>query len=401
MFSQNMKFYSSLGNKLKKLNIKQYPEKLIKENSYSYLDNDGFKIKLKYELEKEKKLFGEFIQSMSNYQKLEKERKNNYFSRLKGFKDNDEEKRMIEFRERRLKEILGLKKRRELLEENKSSIYFNDINSNIGNYLIQEKKRTNKISKEIIFRSPNDSPNNKIQTFNYNNLSCLNSSVNSENIHNNRKHLRFLETNTSNLMPNIIRKRIHLNKSSNNVTGVKKQMSLFQLKLKNNNNLKEIQRSQMISEKDTTNTNLNPNDSTSLNFNTNFTNNKNNFYGNQVKNIKTSLNKYFFCPNDIQLHGVQIQLRKKTKLKELLSLDKIKDKSKNSLTSNENIKLSSERITEPFHNSISNSNVTNDKGVLLKNKRTIKLKKIKDFKINQLPNQLIKSDSIYNLNKGN
>ena len=393
-----MQFYSSLGKKLKKLNKKQYSDKFIEENSYSYLDKDGFKIKLKNELEKEKKLFGEFIQNMSNYQKIEKERRNNYFSRLKGYKNNDQEKRMIEFREQRLKEILKLKKRRELLEENKSTINFSEINSNLGNYLIQERKRTNK----IIFRSSNDSPNNKIQTLNYNNLSLLNSSVNSENIHNNRKHLRFLETNTSNLMPNIIRKRIHLNKSSNNVIGVKKQMSLFQLKLKNNNNLKEIQRSQMISEKDTTNTNLNSNDGASLNFNMNFTNNTNvNSYGNQFKKIKTSLNKYFFCPNDIQLHGMQIQLRKKTNLKEPLSLDKIKEKSKNSLTSNENIKFNSDRITEPFHNSISNSNTTNDKGVLLKNKRIIKLKKIKDFKINQLPNQLMKSDSIYNLNKGN
>jgi hypothetical protein len=210
-----------------------------------------------------------------------------------------------------------------------------------------------------------------------------------------------METNTSNLMPNIIRRKIHLNKSNNNALGIKKQMSLFQLKLKNNNNLKEIQNSQMISEKDSTNTNLNPNDSNSLNFNMNFTSTNNtNSYGNQYKNVKSSLNKYFFYPNDIHLNGVQIQLKKRFKLKGPLSLSKIKNKSGNSLTNNENIKINSEKINEPFHNSISNSNITRNNDIPLKNQRTLKLKKLKEFKINKIPKQLIKNDSIYNLNKG-
>ena len=84
---------------------------------YSILKNSNVKekkqkISSEY-FEKEKKpVRQKTLQEMfeGRYQKLKKERRNNYFSRLKGFKDNDEEKRMIEFREQRLKEKLDLVK---------------------------------------------------------------------------------------------------------------------------------------------------------------------------------------------------------------------------------------------------------------------------------------------------
>ena len=66
MFEEKFKLYSSYGNRLKKLNKIRYHDKIMENKYHSYLDKDGFEIKLKYEIEKEKKLFNQFIHNMRN-----------------------------------------------------------------------------------------------------------------------------------------------------------------------------------------------------------------------------------------------------------------------------------------------------------------------------------------------
>ena len=53
---------------------------------------------------------------MRNYQKVEEEKRKNYLSKMKGYKDMYEENKIIELRRRRLKDILDLKKRKEYID---------------------------------------------------------------------------------------------------------------------------------------------------------------------------------------------------------------------------------------------------------------------------------------------
>ena len=293
MFYQKLKFYSNLGNTLKRLSENKYPEKFIEDKSYSYLDNNGQKVKLKYEIEREKRLFSEFIHNMSNYQKIEEGRRNNYFSRLRGYKDIYEEKKIKDQRKKRFREIFEFKKRREKYEGNKLLVNFKDLKSKIDNYLLEEKNRNIQTTKDIIYRNRDDIHKNKLQKLNHKKFLSLNSSLNSDSNNFSGKKLRGLETNTSNLMTNIIRKRIHLNKSSSELFNQKKQMNLFQSKFKKNQTLRDIT-PLLLSQKDTNNTNLYSNETNSFNLNlsSNIKNRKTLYNSNKIKNIKSSIDRY-------------------------------------------------------------------------------------------------------------
>ena len=379
MFYQKLKFYSNLGNTLKRLSENKYPEKFIEDKSYSYLDNNGQKVKLKYEIEREKRLFSEFIHNMSNYQKLEEGRRNNYFSRLRGYKDIYEEKKIKDQRKKRFREIFEFKKRREKYEGNKLLVNFKDLKSKIDNYLLEEKNRNIQTTKDIIYRNRDDIHKNKLQKLNHKKFLSLNSSLNSESNNFSGKKLRGLVTNTSNLMTNIIRKRIHLNKSSSELFNQKKQMNLFQSKFKKNQTLRDIT-PLLLSQKDTNNTNLYSNETNSFNLNlsSNIKNRKTLYNSYKIKNIKSSIDRYYFNQNNIQINGVKIEWKKDWRTKKPLQLSKIKDKNDSSLNNDEISKINSDKSQNDF---LFNDTHNLSNQIIERDKRTIKLKKLNSIKL--------------------
>ena len=379
MFYQKLKFYSNLGNTLKRLSENKYPEKFIEDKSYSYLDSNGQKVKLKYEIEREKRLFSEFIHNMSNYQKLEEGRRNNYFSRLRGYKDIYEEKKIKDQRKKRFREIFEFKKRREKYEGNKLLVNFKDLKSKIDNYLLEEKNRNIQTTKDIIYRNQDDIHKNKLQKLNHKKFLSLNSSLNSDSNNFSGKKLRGLETNTSNLMTNIIRKRIHLNKSSSELFNQKKQMNLFQSKFKKNQTLRDIT-PLLLSQKDTNNTNLYSNETNSFNLNlsSNIKNRKTLYNSNKIKNIKSSIDRYYFNQNNIQINGVKIEWKKDWRSKKPLQLSKIKDKNDSSLNNDEISKINSDKSQNDF---LFNDTHNLSNQIIERDKRTIKLKKLNSIKL--------------------
>ena len=379
MFYQKLKFYSNLGNTLKRLSENKYPEKFIEDKSYSYLDNNGQKVKLKYEIEREKRLFSEFIHNMSNYQKLEEGRRNNYFSRLRGYKDIYEEKKIKDQRKKRFREIFEFKKRREKYEGNKLLVNFKDLKSKIDNYLLEEKNRNIQTTKDIIYRNRDDIHKNKLQKLNHKKFLSLNSSLNSDSNNFSGKKLRGLETNTSNLMTNIIRKRIHLNKSTSELFNQKKQMNLFQSKFKKNQTLRDIT-PLLLSQKDTNNTNLYSNETNSFNLNlsSNIKNRKTLYNSNKIKNIKSSIDRYYFNQNNIQINGVRIEWKKDWRTKKPLQLSKIKDKNDSNLNNDEISKINSDKSQNDF---LFNDTHNLSNQIIERDKRTIKLKKLNSIKL--------------------
>ena len=404
MFHDKMIFYSSIGNRLKKLYRNNNPPKLFDERSFSYLDNNGEKIKLKYEIEKERRLFNEFISNMRNYKILDEIKRKNYLSKLKGYKGIDEEKKITELRQKRFNDILELRKRRELINRNISLLNVPSIGSVLEKFLMDTKRKRNKFKDELLLQSQgNDNTSyqdlQNINQINQTSLLSYNSSLNTvkTNSQRNKRYLKLFK-HSSNLLRNIIRKRMNMNKSTNNILPKSKnQISLFRLKLHNNRKKIEIN-SQLMSQKETTHTNIFSNESNSAtaNFNstTNYTNKNNiNSYSNKIKSIKSSINKNFFKQNTKPLNGLQIQIKKRFKFDMPLLLDKSKDKNDNSnLTNIENTKLNSLKKNDGCeYNNISTDNRNKSHEV---NKRFYKLKKINHLTFKKLSNNYKASNSL-------
>ena len=404
MFHDKMIFYSSIGNRFKKLYRKNNPPKLFDEKSFSYLDNNGEKIKLKYEIEKERRLFNAFISNMRNYKILDEIKRKNYLSKLKGYKGIDEEKKITELRQKRFNDILELRKRRELINRNISLLNVPSIGSVLEKFLMDTKRKRNEFKNELLLQSQgNDNTSyqdlQNINQINQTSLLSYNSSLNTvkTNSQRNKRNLKLFK-HSSNLLRNIIRKRMNLNKSTNNILQKSKnQISLFRLKLHNNRKKIEIN-SQLMSQKETTHTNIFSNESNSAtaNFNstTNYTNKNNiNSYSNKIKSIKSSINKNFFKQNTKPLNGLQIQIKKRFKFDMPLLLDKSKDKNDNSnLTNIENTKLNSLKKNDGCeYNNISTDNRNKSHEV---NKRFYKLKKINHLTFKKLSNNYKASNSL-------
>ena len=388
MFEEKFKLYSSYGNRLKKLNKIRYHDKIMENKYHSYLDKDGFEIKLKYEIEKEKKLFNQFINDMRNYQKVEEEKRKNYLSKMKGYKDMYEENKIIELRRRRLKDILDLKKRKEYIDTKISLLNTTSLPSNIGYYLLGGKNRNYKNTKEIFLNNINNTNENirknNLKKINYQALLPLNISHNSENTNNSPKQLQFLDSNNYNIMTKIIRRRVHPNFSSSFLWSPEKKINLIHLKIKGNDSSNKLQK-QLLSQKDTNTTNINSNETNSMNLNSTNNTNKINSYNNKINNMKSSVKNYYFYPNDFHLNVTKLNLKNKSESKYPVSLDKIMDRNNISYNNNEMNKLNSD-----FHNNISKSLNDSNQSSLVNNKRWIKLKKIGSLK---LSNHIINNES--------
>ena len=388
MFEEKFKLYSSYGNRLKKLNKIRYHDKIMENKYHSYLDKDGFEIKLKYEIEKEKKLFNQFINNMRNYKKVEEEKRKNYLSKMKGYKDMYEENKIIELRRRRLKDILDLKKRKEYIDTKISLLNTTSLPSNIEYYLLGGKNRNYKNTKEIFLNNINNTNENirknNLKKINYQALLPLNISHNSENTNNSPKQLQFLDSNNYNIMTKIIRRRVHPNFSSSFLWSPEKKINLIHLKIKGNDSSNKLQK-QLPSQKDTNTTNINSNETNSMNLNSTNNINKINSYNNKINNMKSSVKNYYFYPNDFHLNVTKLNLKNKSESKYPVSLDKIMDRNNISYNNNEMNKLNSD-----FHNNISKSLNDSNQSSLVNNKRWIKLKKIGSLK---LSNHIINNES--------
>ena len=391
MFEEKFKLYSSYGNRLKKLNKIRYHDKIMENKYHSYLDKDGFEIKLKYEIEKEKKLFNQFINNMRNYKKVEEEKRKNYLSKMKGYKDMYEENKIIELRRRRLKDILDLKKRKEYIDTKISLLNTTSLPSNIEYYLLGGKNRNYKNTKEIFLNNINNTNENirknNLKKINYQALLPLNISHNSENTNNSPKQLQFLDSNNYNIMTKIIRRRVHPNFSSSFLWSPEKKINLIHLKIKGNDSSNKLQK-QLLSQKDTNTTNINSNETNSMNLNSTNNTNKINSYNNKINNMKSSVKNYYFYPNDFHLNVTKLNLKNKSESKYPVSLDKIMDRNNISYNNNEMNKLNSD-----FHNNISKSLNDSNQSSLVNNKRWIKLKKIGSLKLsNHIINNFIKKE---------
>ena len=68
-----------------------------------------------------------YLQNHHSKVKNSQPKRNNYLSRLRGYKNSFEEKKFAEQRKKKLQEIIDLKKRKEKLEGDKMIVNYNDI----------------------------------------------------------------------------------------------------------------------------------------------------------------------------------------------------------------------------------------------------------------------------------
>ena len=126
---QKQAFLSLFGKRLNKLNSiriklllpnKNDSEQIFPHrNILSYIDKNGNEYKSKREKDQEKKSLDIFIKDVHNNEEKEKSDREIYFSRLRGFKDSEEEKQYKAERKRRYQEIINLKKKKEYIESKK------------------------------------------------------------------------------------------------------------------------------------------------------------------------------------------------------------------------------------------------------------------------------------------
>ena len=116
---------------------KESPNNIIID---SFIDKNGIQKKSDYQLKRDKKMFKSFFEKMYNNKKKKKEAKVAYFSKIKGYKNAEEEKQIKERRKKRFQEIISLKKRRDCLESNKIIHNFSNINNNSNIPYLKKKE---------------------------------------------------------------------------------------------------------------------------------------------------------------------------------------------------------------------------------------------------------------------
>ena len=244
---QQQKFLSLFGKRLKKFNSIKLklilPSKNDSEhapshrNLLSYIDKNGIEYKSTREKEQEKKSYDIFIKNIYNNEEKEKSDRETFFSRLRGFKDSDEEKQFKEERKRRYQEIINLKKRKEEIESKKLFPNYNEIVSSMRP-IINNYEKSEEITKEkyLTDRSNRSQPSiiskkNLVKIINNNNNSyeSMSSLPNIDN-----KNFKSFETNDTNRVPNISL-RNNSNNSCNNLLSNKEKKALINLKINKSN----------------------------------------------------------------------------------------------------------------------------------------------------------------------
>lgn len=242
MIYDKVNFLSLYGKRLNKINDLRF--KLILTNFRkgsspsspsikidSNIDKALELIKSKKEPKKKINSFHSFLRDIQNYSKIEKKEKKNYFSKLKGYKNYEEEKLIKERRERRYKEIINLKKKREFLESQKLFPNYNEIFSSMIPYLKNEKSLEN--SKEYLTERNNFSKIGLSENKNRKNNNTYFSISSLPNINN--KIIKPINIKKISIVGKLPKKNNYVNKSSSNFLFNREKILLSNLNSKNNN----------------------------------------------------------------------------------------------------------------------------------------------------------------------
>ena len=240
---------------------------------------------------------------MNRYKAAEVDNKNNSYNKFKRYKIIEDEMKIMQKKRQRFQDIINLKTKFESFDENKSSVNNNGLKSNHISFLLEERNRKTE---------KNKNPFRTIILFNHKNTTL-------NNFHNRNREKKYMESTNSKIIFNIVRRRIHNNKSHNSL---KNNEKIFNLKLKKIN-----QYPNFLSQQENGNTDiLNTNEEISP------INKQNQNYFDNLTNIKYSLNNNFnIHENYLRLFGKKVKCQNKIKLRNTLSLiknDKINDKGK-------------------------------------------------------------------------
>ena len=240
---------------------------------------------------------------MKHYKVAEVENKNNSYNKFKRYKIIEDEMKIMQKKRQRFQGIINLKTKFQSFDENKSSVNNNGLKSNHISFLLEERNRKTE---------KNKNPFRTIILFNHKNTTL-------NNFHNRNREKKYMESTNSKIIFNIVRRRIHNNKSHNSL---KNNEKIFNLKLKKIN-----QYPNFLSQQENGNTDiLNTNEEISP------INKQNQNYFDNLTNIKYSLNNNFnIHENYLRLFGKKVKCQNKIKLRNTLSLiknDKINDKGK-------------------------------------------------------------------------
>ena len=252
---------------------------------------------------KRKKITKVKNENMKHYKVPEVENKNNSYNKFKRYKIIEDEMKIMQKKRQRFQDIINLKTKFESFDENKSSVNNNGLKSNHISFLLEERNRKTE---------KNKNPFRTIILFNHKNTTL-------NNFHNRNREKKYMESTNSKIIFNIVRRRIHNNKSHNSL---KNNEKIFNLKLKKIN-----QYPNFLSQQENGNTDiLNTNEEISP------INKQNQNYFDNLTNKKYSLNNNFnIHENYLRLFGKKVKCQNKIKLRNTLSLiknDKINDKGK-------------------------------------------------------------------------
>jgi hypothetical protein len=201
---------------------------------------------------------------MNRYKVAEVDNKNNSYNKFKGYKIIEDEMKIMQKKRQRFQDIINLKTKFESFDENKSLINNNGLKSNHISFLLEERNRKTE---------KNKNPFRTIILFNHKNTTL-------NNFHNRNREKKYMESTNSKIIFNIVRRRIHNNKSHNSL---KNNEKIFNLKLKKIN-----QYPNFLSQQENGNTDiLNTNEEISP------INKQNQNYFDNLTNIKYSLNNNF------------------------------------------------------------------------------------------------------------
>ena len=240
---------------------------------------------------------------MNRYKVAEVDNKNNSYNKFKGYKIIEDEMKIMQKKRQKFQDIINLKTKFESFDENKSSVNNNGLKPNHISFLLEERNRKTE---------KNKNPFRTIILFNHKNTTL-------NNFYNRNREKKYMESTNSKIIFNIVRRRIHNNKSHNSL---KNNEKIFNLKLKKIN-----QYPNFLSQQENGNTDiLNTNEEISP------INKQNQNYFDNLTNIKYSLNNNFnIHENYLRLFGKKVKCQNKIKLRNTLSLiknDKINDKGK-------------------------------------------------------------------------
>ena len=274
-------------------------KKFIEEENCSFFDENGNrKIKSKQSEEKKIKFDHYILKDIKNYRKNEEENKKNYFNKFIKFRNVKEEINPMKKNKKRFPDIINLKKRLYLLEENKS---FNNegLRYNYASFLFEGKNPNNKFN--------NSNSLNKLNKFNY-------STFNSSNQISRKS--KFLESINSKIKLNIIRKRIHTNRYTNLIQSQKKLLNVKLNKIKKRESFNKN-----ISQNETSNTNNNTNE-------INLTNNeeKDKTYNKNIPKQKYNLKNFLVDQDYLKISGKKLKWENKIKMRKTFSIVKIMSK---------------------------------------------------------------------------